>query len=258
VIICGIVFHPVVFYAVFALVTALTVYEFCGLTNRFEQTKLNKAICAAGGLYIFTATFLTTNGYVSEKIFLPYLLFMMISFISELYRKAPNPINNWGFFLFSQIYCAGSFALLNLIGQSPANPSTYSPTLILAVFIFIWINDTGAYLFGSKFGKRRLFERISPKKSWEGFFGGLATALVSSQAFAHYCPEISWINWLGLSLAVVVFGTYGDLVESLFKRNLAVKDSGNILPGHGGMLDRFDSVIMAIPAAYLYMELFLK
>ena len=107
-------------------------------------------------------------------------------------------------------------------------------------------------------GKHKLFERISPKKSWEGFFGGLILSLASSQAFAWFAPEINRMNWLGLAATVVLFGTWGDLIESLLKRTLGVKDSGNVLPGHGGMLDRFDSVMLAVPASYIYIELFIR
>ena len=114
------------------------------------------------------------------------------------------------------------------------------------------------YLFGSLFGKHRLFERISPKKSWEGFVGGLLFALLASQAFAYLLPTYSAAQWLGLAVVVVVFGTWGDLIESLLKRQLGIKDSGHVLPGHGGMLDRFDSVLLAIPAAYIYIELFIR
>ena len=114
-------------------------------------------------------------------------------------------------------------------------------------------NDTGAYCIGSMLGKHRLFERISPKKSWEGSVGGALFALASSFAFAHYFPFMGMGQWVGLALTIVVFGTWGDLTESLLKRQLGIKDSGNILPGHGGMLDRFDSTLMAIPAAVVYL-----
>ena len=107
-------------------------------------------------------------------------------------------------------------------------------------------------------GKHRLFERISPKKSWEGFGGGLLFALLASQVFAYLLPSYSALQWIGLAIVVVVFGTWGDLIESLLKRQLGIKDSGHMLPGHGGMLDRFDSVLLAIPAAYIYIELFIR
>ena len=135
---------------------------------------------------------------------------------------------------------------------------SYTPLFIMAIFIFVWLDDTGAYLVGSLIGKHKLFERISPKKSWEGFFGGLILSLASSQAFAWFAPEINRMNWLGLAATVVLFGTWGDLIESLLKRTLGVKDSGNVLPGHGGMLDRFDSVMLAVPTSYIYIELFIR
>lgn len=252
--------NPVFFLILFSLITGLTVWEFSGLLKHYENATLQRAINTIGAIYLFTATFVYANGLTDGKIFLPYLLFIMLMMIAELYYKAPNPINNWAFSLFAQVYCAGSFSLLNFIGATPGTPGvmTYTPLFIMALFIFVWLDDTGAYLVGSMIGKRKLFERISPKKSWEGFFGGLIVVLASSQAFAWYAPEVSSIKWLGLAVTVVLFGTWGDLLESLLKRTLAVKDSGSLLPGHGGMLDRFDSVMMAVPASYIYIELFIR
>ena len=260
VLVSAICLNPVYFLILFSLITGLTVWEFCGLIKHYENATLQKAVNAIGGAYLFIATFVYANGLTDGKIFLPYLLFIMLMMIAELYYKAPNPINNWAFSLFAQLYCAGSFSMLNFIGAVPGSPGiiSYTPLFIMALFIFVWLDDTGAYLVGSMIGKRKLFERISPKKSWEGFFGGLIVVLASSQAFAWYAPEISGIKWLGLAATVVLFGTWGDLLESLFKRTLGVKDSGHILPGHGGMLDRFDSVMMAAPASYIYIELFIR
>ena len=125
--------------------------------------------------------------------------------------------------------------------------------LPLSIFIFTWVNDTGAYCTGMLFGKHRLFERISPKKSWEGSVGGAAFSLLAAAVMSRFFPFLSLPQWMGLGLTVVVFGTWGDLTESLLKRTLGIKDSGNILPGHGGMLDRFDSTLMAVPAAVIYL-----
>ena len=124
---------------------------------------------------------------------------------------------------------------------------------LLSIFVFIWLSDTGAYCVGSLIGKHRLFERISPKKSWEGSIGGGIFSIASSLGFAHFFPFMPGWQWVGLAIVVVIFGTWGDLTESLMKRQLGIKDSGNILPGHGGMLDRFDSALMAIPAAVVYL-----
>ena len=260
VLISAICIHPIFFLILFCIITGLTLWEFGGLVKHYENANLQRTVNMLGGVYLFIATFVHANGLTDGKIFLPYLLFIMLTMIAELYYKAPNPINNWAFTLFAQIYCAGSFSMLNFIGAEPGTPGvmSYTPLFIMAIFIFVWLDDTGAYLVGSLIGKHKLFERISPKKSWEGFFGGLILALASSQAFAWFAPEINRRNWLGLAATVVLFGTWGDLIESLLKRTLGVKDSGNVLPGHGGMLDRFDSVMLAVPASYIYIELFIR
>ncbi len=260
VLISAICIHPIFFLILFCIITGLTLWEFGGLVKHYENANLQRTVNVLGGVYLFIATFVYANGLTDGKIFLPYLLFIMLTMIAELYYKAPNPINNWAFTLFAQIYCAGSFSMLNFIGAEPGTPGvmSYTPLFIMAIFIFVWLDDTGAYLVGSLIGKHKLFERISPKKSWEGFFGGLILSLASSQAFAWFAPEINRMNWLGLAATVVLFGTWGDLIESLLKRTLGVKDSGNVLPGHGGMLDRFDSVMLAVPASYIYIELFIR
>ena len=260
VLVSAICIHPIFFLILFCIITGLTLWEFGGLVKHYENANLQRAVNVLGGVYLFIATFVYTNGLTDGKIFLPYLLFIMLTMIAELYYKAPNPINNWAFTLFAQVYCAGSFSMLNFIGAEPGTPGvmSYTPLFIMAIFIFVWLDDTGAYLVGSLIGKRKLFERISPKKSWEGFFGGLILVLASSQAFAWFAPEINRMNWLGLAATVVLFGTWGDLIESLLKRTLGVKDSGNVLPGHGGMLDRFDSVMLAVPASYIYIDLFIR
>ena len=185
-------------------------------------------------------------------------------FISELYTKAPNSINNWAYTMLSQMYIALPFATLNVLAFRGIGDMVYYNYLIpLSVFIFLWTNDTGAYLSGSLFGKHKLFPRVSPGKSWEGSIGGGILVLIVATAIGWYENSgmhdvaeglaMSVPAWMGLGLVVVFFGTWGDLVESLFKRTVGIKDSGNILPGHGGMLDRFDSSLMAIPAAVIYI-----
>ncbi len=251
---------PVSFAVLFSFITGATLWEFEGLVSKNEKPGIKRVCHVIAGIYLFIATFLFANNLTGNEIFLPYLLFLIGSLIGELYYKSANPIANWTMKFFAQAYCAGSFALLNFIGTTKLQPETaaYTPLFILAIFIFVWLDDTGAYMVGSLIGKHRMFERVSPKKSWEGFFGGLVVALAGSQVFNYFTPEISWYNWLGLSTIVVIFGTWGDLIESLLKRTLEVKDSGHFLPGHGGLLDRFDSVILAIPAAYIYIQYFIQ
>ena len=163
--------------------------------------------------------------------------------------------------MMSQLYIDLPFSMLNVLAfQSDADGVHYVWTLPLSVFVFLWINDTGAYLCGSLLGKHKLFPRISPGKSWEGSIGGGILVMIVAvlvwyllEQYDQNALGLNALEWAGLGLVIVVFGTWGDLVESLFKRTLGIKDSGNILPGHGGMLDRFDSSLMAIPAAVVYL-----
>lgn len=260
IIVGGIWINAYSFLAVFCLVVGLSIWEFQGLVKYENNSLIRRIVSLLAGVYLFFASFTYASGLMDEKIYLPYLLFLMLTFIAELYGKASNPVRNWACTLLSQLYCAGSFSLLNFLVFASDTPGevTHAPLLALALFVFVWINDTGAFLVGSTLGKHKLFERISPKKSWEGFWGGLIAGILSSFLFARYVPEISWYNWLGLSVVTILFATWGDLTESLLKRTAGVKDSGNILPGHGGILDRFDSAMMAIPAAYIYIELFIR
>lgn len=248
------------FLIVFSLITVFTLWEFYGLTGHYENARIKRLVNTVGGIYLFISSYAYANEVASAMIYLPYLLFIIGVFVAELYDKNSNPLNNWAFTFFGQVYVAGSFSLLNFITAIPGTPGqiVHTPIYAVAVFVLIWLNDTGAYLVGSSFGRHRLFERISPKKSWEGFFGGFIIALIASQVFAYFVPGASRIEWIGLSATVVIFGTWGDLTESLIKRTLGLKDSGKILPGHGGMLDRFDSVMMAIPATYIFIELFIQ
>lgn len=251
-----ILFAPISFGTLFVTISALTIYEFSLLINRTEGISVNKTICMLGGAYLFLAFMGFCIDAADSKIFIPYVLLLLYLMISELYLKKPNPIQNWAYSMFSQLYIGLPFAMLNVLAfqnDPQYNIVSYNPILPLSIFIFLWLNDTGAYCVGSLIGKHRLFERISPKKSWEGSIGGGLVAIAASFALAYYFPIMSMWQWVGLALVVVVFGTWGDLTESLLKRQLQVKDSGTILPGHGGMLDRFDSALMAIPAAVVYL-----
>lgn len=251
-----ILWSPISFSLLFTLIAALSVHEFGHLMNVYNGVSMNKTITALGGAYLFMALGSFCIGATDARIFLPYLFLLIYLMITELYLKRTNPLGNWAYSMLSQLYIALPFALLNILAyhNSPESSSvTYNPILPLSIFVFIWLSDTGAYCVGSLIGKHRLFERISPKKSWEGSIGGAVLSIASSLIFAHCYPFFSIGQWAGLAAVVVVFGTWGDLTESLMKRQLGIKDSGNILPGHGGMLDRFDSALMAIPAAVIYL-----
>lgn len=245
---------PLSFGLLFAIISAMATYEFCNLVNQQENVKINRNICTLGSLFLFFCFFYYGINPTDTGIFIPYLVLLIYLMISELYLKKENPIHNWAYSMLSQIYVALPFALLNILAfQSSDSISYYQFILPLSIFIFIWINDTGAYCTGMLFGKHRLFERISPKKSWEGSIGGAIFCIAAAFALAELFPIMNTIQWIGMALTVVIFGTWGDLTESLMKRHLGIKDSGSILPGHGGMLDRFDSAIMAIPATVVYL-----
>ena len=251
-----ILYHPFSFGALFIVISALTIREFDSLVNHIEGVSVNKNIIMLGGAYLFLAIMGFCIDAAGSKIFIPYLILIIYLMVSELYLKKKNPVLNWAYSMLSQMYIALPFAMLNVLAfqnDPEASSVSYNPILPLSIFVFLWLNDTGAYCFGSLFGKHRLFERISPKKSWEGSIGGGIVAIASSFVFACYFPIMTWAEWAGLALVVVIFGTWGDLTESLLKRQLQIKDSGSILPGHGGMLDRFDSSLMAIPAGVIYL-----
>ena len=240
----------------FVIVSALTIREFGHLVNQSGEVSINRTITMLGGAYLFLAIMGFCIDAAGSKIFIPYLILIIYLMVSELYLKKKNPVLNWAYSMLSQMYIALPFAMLNVLAfqnDPEASSVSYNPILPLSIFVFLWLNDTGAYCFGSLFGKHRLFERISPKKSWEGSIGGGIVAIASSFVFAYYFPIMTSAEWAGLALVVVIFGTWGDLTESLLKRQLQIKDSGSILPGHGGMLDRFDSSLMAIPAGVIYL-----
>lgn len=254
--------RPLAMVFLFALITTLTIWEYTALVNSRPDVTINRFITTVAGVYLFLAIAGINSGYIqTNAVFVPYLLTIVYLFISELYTKSLNPINNWAYTMLAQMYIALPLSMINVLAfrQSPDQIIHFHHLLPLSLFIFLWANDTGAYCSGSLFGKHKLFPRISPAKSWEGSIGG-GILVLAIAAFIGY-SEIQGTNtsglnilqWLGLALVVVVFGTWGDLVESLFKRTLGIKDSGTILPGHGGMLDRFDSALMAIPAAVIYL-----
>ncbi|MCD8310775.1 MAG: phosphatidate cytidylyltransferase [Prevotellaceae bacterium] len=251
----SILYSPMSFGIVFMLIAALTISEFGHLINRSALADVNRVITALGGAYLFLAIMAYCADIADARVFLPYLLLWLYLVISEIYARKENPLGNWAFSALSQLYVALPFALLNVLAfhNGHVGGVSYNPILPLSVFIFIWLSDSGAYCIGTLLGRHRLFPSISPKKSWEGSIGGGVCAIIAAFVLARFFPFLPLWQWVGLAIVVVVFGTWGDLTESLLKRRLGIKDSGTILPGHGGMLDRFDSSLMAIPAAVVYL-----
>ena len=256
----GILYSPLTFVSLFALVTGLTVWEFSGIVNRHAGASVNRLINTVAAVYLFFAFAGFCADYVPSRAFVPYLVSVVYLLVSELYLKKADPLKNWAYAFASQMYIALGFSLLSVLAfqyDALSGRVQFEPIYPLSVFLFLWTSDTGAYVCGSLLHRRfpaKLFERISPNKSWVGSIGGGLLCLVVGGVLAHFFPDkLTLAGWLGLGLTVCVFGTWGDLVESLLKRQLGIKDSGHMLPGHGGMLDRFDSSLLAIPAAVLYL-----
>lgn len=230
--------------------------EFLNMTRGGKRSFTVLMVDILGGLMIVGGLAGCSNpdgqSGIIWAIFIPLWLVWLVSrLILELYEKTGNPLKNISLSVMSQIYVALPIGLLNALYYAFPHGS-----FLLLMFVLIWLNDTGAYIFGCSFGKHRLFPSVSPKKSWEGFVGGLIFALGGSIAarfiFPQFFSAVSLLGWGLYGLLVCVFSTWGDLVESLLKRSLGVKDSGRLLPGHGGILDRIDSLLLVSPVSLLF------
>lgn len=241
----------------FAIVMGWGLIEYYSLVNKGFNIQVPTTYLFICGMLLYGLIGSTTENTLTTLVFAAlYILCITGLFIYELYRKKEQPIHNLAFSMLGQVVVALPCSLINLI----ATPDQIH--WVFALFILIWLSDTGAYLVGCTLGKHKLFERISPKKSWEGFFGGCAFAIGGSMLLWHLFTTVwpigantTWWQWLIFAILIIIFGTYGDLSESLLKRAANIKDSGNILPGHGGILDRFDSLLLCIPVVYIYLEI---
>lgn len=230
-----------------AIFAALATIEFEKITHELDRRTIPALILDIAGCICLVFGWMETPVLI-------WIFVMICRMVMELYLNSDTPLANLSRSFMTQIYIGMPLGTMTFIGEG------WNLHIILALFLMIWLNDTGAFIIGSKFGRNRLFERISPKKSWEGFFGGLGFNILAALIFA-LCGksffDLQWgvASWLGLGIAVTLFSTWGDLVESLLKRNLNIKDSGNLIPGHGGILDRIDSLLMVMPASLLYLLL---
>ncbi|MBO4841010.1 MAG: phosphatidate cytidylyltransferase [Bacteroidaceae bacterium] len=257
------IYSPVTAFFFFGLVAAATLLEFGTVMNNHAGASMPRAINALAGFILVAAVWLFCIGSISApRIIALWALLLLYIMVSELYRHSQDSIRNWSLALASQLYVALPFALLPLLSISRdemAGKMVYTWIYPLALFVFLWVNDTFAYLSGltlHKFFPWKLFPSVSPKKTWVGSTGGCLFTLLASVAIWHFQPgTLSLLQWLGFAAVVVVSGTFGDLVESHLKRQLDIKDSSHILPGHGGLLDRFDSSLLAIPSVTIYFLL---
>ncbi len=247
----AIVFHKISFFILFELIIIFSMYEFYALTEK-ENYKPQKLYGIITGAITFAANFFYVNQNIDTKVFLPLIILTGGIFIFELYRRSEKIMADVGFTLLGIIYIALPISLTNYIVFENGN---YHWRLLLGFFMLTWIFDTFAYILGISFGKHRLFERVSPKKSWEGFIGGIIFTTIASYPISLIFPELNLMQWAITAIIVSVVGTYGDLVESSFKRSYNKKDSGKMLPGHGGILDRFDAILFSLPVFYIFLQL---
>lgn len=236
------------FNILIALVAALAVREFHRLMQDGWQLEWMSAMSAVALNGVF---YMWSIGSAGRKMLVVYLMLMIIALCAELFIQQKNPITRWGHLLVGQAMVAIPLSMMNLIVSR-------NVWLMLALFVIIWVNDTGAYCVGSltarrKGGNHKMFARVSPSKSWEGLIGGIICSLCAGYVFSLFVADWTWWEWMGMAFVIALFGTFGDLMESLMKRTIGVKDSGCFMPGHGGVLDRFDSLLLATPALFMVL-----
>ncbi len=246
------VYSAYTYFVVFFVLTVLTQMEFYNLVRLHGIVPL-RFLGTFVGAAIFGLTFFVETDHIDGKYaFLIFPLMATIFFIKLYKKNEKNPFTNIGFTFLGIIYVAVPFSLLNLAAFSREG---YNWEIIIGLLLILWASDTGAYFAGVNFGKTKLFERVSPKKSWEGSLGGALTALAMAYGLSMYFTVLPLWEWLSISMIIIVAGTYGDLVESLFKRSMEIKDSGTSIPGHGGFLDRFDSLLLSVPFIIVFLKL---
>lgn len=256
IIIGSICWNQFIFAAVFQLITLLGVWEFYKLveTNEIKPQKLTGLIISS---LMFLSFCFASMQLINIKFLLAIIALVFIIFIVEIFRKKIKPFHNIAFTILGIIYVALPFSLLNFFFNPTLSDNTFLPEILLGFLFILWLNDTSAYLFGMLFGKHLLFPRLSPKKTWEGFISGITISLISAYVISLFYIELSLLQWILIALIIIVFSILGDLSESMLKRSLNHKDSGNLLPGHGGILDRFDGLFITVPFVLLYLIFFI-
>ena len=255
--------HPVSFFITGLALLLGTQYEYYQIIkNTGARPQVIPGMLMGIAAYVIST--LIASGLIPKNSYLFLIPMMLLMMVLELYRKEERPFDSLAHTFFSVLYSAIPFSMFPYAAFSRTglnsilnHPNTiFSPGIIIGFFLLLWANDTGAYLSGMSFGRHKLWERISPKKTWEGFFGGLILASLVAWFLSGWLGVVDRYHWIIISLIISVAGTYGDLVESMLKRSTGVKDSGTIMPGHGGFLDRFDSTIISFPLVYLFISLF--
>lgn len=246
----AILLGPYSFVVFFSLLGLCCLYEFYGIVKEQEDVKPLTLIGVLTALMLGTLVNLYCLGIISLNMVWLFLPGISLIFVLPMFLKHEKPFHDIAYTLGGLWYAAFPFFFFVSLGFIKGS---YNPYIPLGFLIILWANDTGAYLAGRSFGRKKLFERVSPNKTWEGFLGGLVLALVVSLNFEQYFDSLLKWQWASIALIIGVFGTWGDLVESMLKRSLEIKDSGKVLPGHGGFLDRFDGLLIAAPLVFLFL-----
>ena len=250
----GILYNKYSFVVVFGIILVFALDEFYRLIEQKTPHLISKLFNIIFGVVIFLSAYLFLEDTSIIALPIASLTYLLLLFASSIVIKRPDIFNTIIYSIFGQLYITLPLCLLLLISYEYKLANTiYFYAFVLAIFVFIWVNDTFAFLTGITMGKHKLLERISPKKTIEGFAGGIFFTVLSGIGFSFLYTEYTIYFWIGFALIVSLFGTLGDLFESLIKRTYNVKDSGNVIPGHGGVLDRIDSLLIVIPAIYVYL-----
>ena len=246
--------HHVIFGLVFFLLMTAALSETYNLLDN-ETVSAQKKYGLLVGSIIFISSYLLSQDIVGINIYLLIVPLFMIFFIIEIFKQDEKDYRSIAITIFGIIYVTIPFSLFNFLKTSELQDGNIENFLPFAFFLILWMNDTGAYIIGSLIGKHKFIEHISPKKTMEGTMGGVLSSIGVAIIIAQFNTGLNIWAWIGLGIIISLSGTYGDLAESMMKRRASIKDSGNIMPGHGGVLDRFDSFIFAVPAAYTYIKL---
>ena len=247
------------FVIIFGSILGISLFEFYRMMEKDTSHAISKIFNIVMGVTIFFSVFLYLEEISLIALPISGLLYLLILISSAIFIKREDILHGIIYSGFGQMYVTMPLSLLMFMSYyfpTQSGGDGYHYALVLAIFVFIWVNDTAAYFFGSLLGKRKLMEHISPKKSVEGFIAGILFTIIASLVFARIYEDYTVVFWIGFATVIALFGTLGDLFESLIKRTSSVKDSGNLIPGHGGILDRIDSLLVAIPAIYLYFTIF--
>jgi len=255
ILLAGIIIHPFVFVSVFGVILFLTQSEFYKIT-KLSDCSPQKIVGLILGLLFFINCFLIANNIIPPSLIIIFIPFLLFVFIAELFSKDTSSLKNSSITIAGLIYVALPFSLLNfIVFKEISGASHFYPWILVGILFILWTYDSMAYVTGSLLGKHKIAPKVSPLKSWEGLVGGTIFAVIVGILCAVLFQEINVFNWIIISLLAVIFGTIGDFFQSKLKREIGIKDSGNILPGHGGLLDRFDSLLFAIPIIFVWLNL---